>query len=71
MDPISILGWVFLIFLILILAGTGMRVVEMTERALIERLGKYRKVCKPWFSLDYTSNLPYEKSKHYRNDGKR
>lgn len=47
---LSLPTWLqFLIVFILVVFFAGIRIVRPTERAVIERLGKYRKFCKPGF----------------------
>ena len=49
MSILGILGWVLLILFILILFGIGIKIVRPTEKALVERLGKYRKTAEQGF----------------------
>jgi len=49
MSILGILGWVFLVLFILILFGIGIKIVRPTEKALVERLGKYRKTAEQGF----------------------
>ncbi|MEK6939233.1 MAG: SPFH domain-containing protein [Nanoarchaeota archaeon] len=47
---LSLPGWLqVLVVLTLIIFFAGIRIVRPTERAVIERLGKYKKFCKPGF----------------------
>ncbi len=47
---LSLPGWLkVLLILTLVTFFAGIRIVRPTERAVIERLGKYRKFCKPGF----------------------
>jgi regulator of protease activity HflC (stomatin/prohibitin superfamily) len=43
------MGWLFLIPVVVVIFFAGIRVVRPTHRALIERLGKYRRFAKPGF----------------------
>jgi regulator of protease activity HflC (stomatin/prohibitin superfamily) len=49
MELFALAGWILLIIFLLILFSTGIRIVRPTQRALIERLGKYRKFAQPGF----------------------
>ncbi|MFH1101798.1 MAG: SPFH domain-containing protein [Methanobacteriota archaeon] len=49
MDVIGMIGWVFLIIIILWFFTAGVRIVRPTQRALIERLGKYHRFALPGF----------------------
>ena len=49
MELFAIAGWIFAILVLLFLFSIGIRIVRPTERALIERLGKYRKFAQPGF----------------------
>jgi regulator of protease activity HflC (stomatin/prohibitin superfamily) len=50
MDLIAYLGWFFLLFLLIIIFSTGIRIVRPTQRALVERLGKYNRFRQPGFA---------------------
>jgi len=49
MDLFAMAGWILLIFILAFLFSTGIRIVRPTQRALIERFGKYRKFALPGF----------------------
>jgi len=51
MEIIGMLGWIILIFFILLVFSTGIRIVRPTQRALVERLGKYRRFGNPGFNM--------------------
>ena len=50
MDLIGYAGWFFLVFLLIIIFSTGIRIVRPTQRALVERLGKYNRFRQPGFA---------------------
>ena len=49
-DLFAMSGWILLILFIVFFLSTGIRIVRPTQRALIERLGKYRKFAQPGFN---------------------
>jgi len=49
-DLIGYAGWFFLVFLLIIIFSTGIRIVRPTQRALVERLGKYDRFRQPGFA---------------------
>jgi regulator of protease activity HflC (stomatin/prohibitin superfamily) len=49
MDLFALSGWILLILFLAFLFSIGIRIVRPTQRALIERLGKYRKFALPGF----------------------
>ena len=49
-ELIGMLGWILLIILILFFISTGIRIVRPTQRALVERLGKYNRFRQPGFA---------------------
>ncbi|MEK6899607.1 MAG: SPFH domain-containing protein, partial [Nanoarchaeota archaeon] len=47
---LSLPGWLQLVIILtIVIFFTGVRIVRPTQRAVIERLGKYKKFCKPGF----------------------
>jgi len=49
MDIVGIIGWIILFIFLLILFSIGIKIVRPTEKALIERLGKYKKTAEQGF----------------------
>jgi regulator of protease activity HflC (stomatin/prohibitin superfamily) len=49
-ELVGLLGWILLIILILIIISTGIRIIRPTQRALVERLGKYNRFRQPGFA---------------------
>ena len=50
MDLIGIIGWILLIVVLVWFFSMGIRVVRPTQRALVERLGKYNRFRQPGFA---------------------
>jgi regulator of protease activity HflC (stomatin/prohibitin superfamily) len=50
MEPIGYIGWIFLALVLLWFFFTGIRIVRPTQRALVERLGKYKRFRQPGFA---------------------
>jgi regulator of protease activity HflC (stomatin/prohibitin superfamily) len=50
-DPIATLGWILLVAILVWTFFAGIRIVRPTQRALVERLGKYRRFANPGFNL--------------------
>jgi len=49
MELFGLLGWIVLIFFLLILLSFGIRIIRPIEKGLIERLGKYKKTAEQGF----------------------
>src|SRR5512137_2828777 len=49
MELIGYLGWIALIIVLVWFFSMGIRIVRPTQRALVERLGKYRRLPNPGF----------------------
>src|SRR5512136_1876517 len=50
MDLIGIIGWILLIVVLVWFFSMGIRIVRPTQRALVERLGKYNRFRQPGFA---------------------